>query len=93
MRGNERYVFPGIKEQIDRDKEAYEKKCEQNRNNVYSRYRSYTNVYERIQDKEKEKGKDKGKEKHIKNNIISSPTKSDLERLKDINEKIRGANL
>jgi len=67
LRGNERHVYPTIREQIDRDAKAYEGKCETNRNNVLRRY---TNVDERIPDdtnvhkeKEKEKEKEKTKEK------------------------------
>lgn len=31
LRGNERFVFPAMKEQIDRDKASYEAKCAKNR--------------------------------------------------------------
>ena len=31
LRGNERYIFPTMKEQIDRDKASYEAKCAKNR--------------------------------------------------------------
>ena len=33
LRGNERFVFPTMKEQIDRDKASYEAKCAKNREN------------------------------------------------------------
>lgn len=33
LRGNERFVFPTMKEQIDRDKAGYEAKCAKNREN------------------------------------------------------------
>ena len=33
LRGNERFVFPTMRSQIDRDKAAYEAKCEKNRAN------------------------------------------------------------
>lgn len=33
LRGNERYIFPTMKEQIDRDKVSYEAKCAKNREN------------------------------------------------------------
>lgn len=62
--GNEKYVFPAIKSQIDRDNEKYSQKCEANRENILRRY---TNVDERIRsstnstntkEKEKENTKD-----------------------------------
>lgn len=40
LRGNERFVWPGIRSQIDRDAEKYKMRCEQNRNN---RQRPLTN--------------------------------------------------
>ena len=33
LRGNERFVFPTIREQIDRDRDKYEQVCENNRKN------------------------------------------------------------
>lgn len=65
--GNERYVFPMIRGQIDRDKASYQRKCETNRSNVSARYdgiRTPTTVNERIriaQGKGKGECKDKGK--------------------------------
>ena len=52
LRGNERFVWPVMKMQIDNDMEKHEKKCEKNREsikkrwdtNVYERIRTYTNV-------------------------------------------------
>lgn len=74
LRGNERFVFPGIRSQIDRDTEAYAEKCEKNRLNRMARYdanerqRPSTNVNERQRPstnvhKEKEKTKTKAKTK------------------------------
>lgn len=65
LRGNERFIFPTMKEQIDRDVEKYNAKCDRNRENVLRRY---TNVNERIRTstkstKEKAKEKEKTKEK------------------------------
>lgn len=65
LRGNERFVWPGIKSQIDRDAEKYKARCEQNRNN---RQRTSTNDNDRSQPstkptKEKAKAKAKAKEK------------------------------
>lgn len=65
LRGNERFVWPGIRSQIDRDAEKYRMRCEQNRNN---RKQSSTNDNERQRTstkstKTKEKAKTKTKEK------------------------------
>lgn len=43
LSGNERFIWPAIKSKIDRDKQAYDERCETNRNN---RQRSLTNVDE-----------------------------------------------
>lgn len=65
LRGNERFVWPGIRSQIDRDAEKYKMRCEQNKNN---RQRSLTNDNDRQRPltkstKTKEKTKTKTKEK------------------------------
>lgn len=65
LRGNERFVWPGIRSQIDRDVEKYKMRCEQNRNN---RQRSSTNDNDRQQPstkstKTKAKENTKAKEK------------------------------
>lgn len=44
--GNERFVFPVMREQIDRESKKYAAKCERNRENVMKRY---SNEYERNQ--------------------------------------------
>ena len=64
LTGNERFIFPSMKGQIDRDRQKYEAKCSRNRDNVKRRWesescvpiRSYTND---TKDKEKDKEKDK----------------------------------
>lgn len=38
LRGNERFVFHGLKSQIDRDAKVYMQKCEKNRENALQRY-------------------------------------------------------
>ena len=65
LTGNERFVFPAMREQIDRDSKKYVAKCEKNRENIMQRY---TNVNDRIRantnaTKEKAKAKAKAKEK------------------------------
>ena len=52
LRGNERFVFPTIKSQIDRDKNKYNKQCRQNQDNINKRWRNEnkdTTVYDYIQ--------------------------------------------
>ena len=70
LRGNERFVFPMIREQIDRDKNNYEKICNINRANgslggvatATERHRTPPNGGRNRQGegKDKDKGKDKG---------------------------------
>lgn len=69
LRGNERFIFPMMKEQIDMDAAKYAAKCSANKKNIDKRW--YTNVYDGIpsdtkntkdKDKDKEKDKDKDKE-------------------------------
>ena len=38
LTGNERFIFPSLREQIDRDAKKYAAKCERNRENVMKRY-------------------------------------------------------
>lgn len=49
LRGNERFVFPMFKAQIDRDRETYEAKCASSRANVMKRWNTKdTAVYDGI---------------------------------------------
>ena len=58
LTGNERFVFPAMRDQIDRDDKKYTDKCERNRRNAAQRYtageqstnacdrmRTYANAY------------------------------------------------
>lgn len=70
LRGNERFVFPGMRSQIDRDIEKYKAKCARNRENgEKGGGHSPPNAPERPRtppkDKDKEKEKDKDKDKDI----------------------------
>lgn len=68
LRGNERFVFPGMRSQIDRDIEKYNAKCARNRENgEKGGGRSPPNAPERPRTppKDKEKDKDKDKDKDI----------------------------
>lgn len=73
LNGNERYLFPAFRSQIDRDNEEYARKCAVNRKNgsrsVANAPRSGANGCERLpnapQEKGKEEGKEKGKGEHI----------------------------
>ena len=67
LRGNERFVFPTLKAQIDRDKATYDSRCKKNSDNVRKRWN--TDVYDGKQPctndtktMEKEKEKEKTKE-------------------------------
>lgn len=68
LRGNERFVFPGMRSQIDRDIEKYNAKCARNRENgEKGGGHSPPNAPERPRTppKDKEKDKDKDKDKDI----------------------------
>lgn len=70
LRGNERFVFPGMRSQIDRDIEKYKAKCARNRENgEKGGGQSPPNAPERPRtppkDKDKEKDKEKDKDKGI----------------------------
>jgi hypothetical protein len=64
LRGNERFVFPGMRSQIDRDIEKYKAKCARNRENgEKGGGHSPPNAPERPQTPPKGKDKDKEKDK------------------------------
>lgn len=74
LSGNERYIWPMIRSQIDRDIEAYTQKCEKNRESGGKR--TVANASERqrtVANATKEKGKGEEKEEY-------SPPKSPSER-------------
>ena len=60
LNGNERFIFPLIKSQIDRDRDRYETKCAKAAES--GRQRTLANA-DKGKDKEKDKDKDKGKSK------------------------------
>lgn len=82
LRGNERFIFPMIRQQIDRDREKYNSKFEKNRQNVMRRY---TAVNDGVSlsakaTKEKEKTKTKAQEKESeKKKAFSPPSLSEVE--------------
>lgn len=85
LRGNERFVFPMMKEQIDRDKDRYNQRCESNKKNAEMRWhanacepmRTDAN-YANVKEKEKEKDKEKDKEKvRVNAHTLFSELKSD----------------
>lgn len=66
LRGNERFIWPMAKSEIDRQSESYKARCETNRKNITSRYESIriaTSRNESYQDKDKDKEQDKDKDK------------------------------
>jgi hypothetical protein len=80
LRGNERFVFPTLKAQIDRDKATYDSRCKKNSDNIRKRWN--TDVYDGEQPctndtKTKEKEKTKTKEK-AKDNIPPSEVCGEL---------------
>lgn len=71
LRGNERFVFPTLKAQIDRDKATYDSRCKKNSDNIRKRWN--TDVYDGEQpctNDTKTKEKEKTKEN---NNIPPTP--------------------
>lgn len=66
LRGNERFVFPGMRSQIDRDIEKYNAKCARNRENgEKGGGHSPPNAPERPRTPTKDKDKEKDKDKDI----------------------------
>lgn len=78
LRGNERFLFPSWKEQIDRDKEKYDAKCKTLSRSAKKRWESeeckcmqmHANA-SKDKDKDKDKEKDKDKDKDKKEKDIS----------------------
>lgn len=69
LRGNERFVFPTLKAQIDRDKAVYDSRCKKNSDNIRKRWN--TDVYDGEQPYTNDtKTKEKEKEKTKENNHI-----------------------
>lgn len=65
LSGNERYIWPMVKSEIDRQREAYDHKCEVNRINGASRTQSHpvaATGTQSLQDKDKEKTKTEDKD-------------------------------
>lgn len=71
LRGNERFIFPTIRSQIDRDAEKYRLNCKKQSENARMRWHAvacggmpndakHANEKEKAKEKEKEKAKEKG---------------------------------
>ena len=79
--GNERYLWPLIKSQIDRDQAAYYAKCERNAENAKQRTQANASDGNRTQatasdgNQYKDKDKDKDKDKYIKEKDIEREKK------------------
>ena len=78
LRGNERFVWPGMKKQIDEDKKAYETKCEKLRANASKCKQLQANATNCFSREEKD-GEEKKK-------AISSPSHSPIS-VKEIREE------
>lgn len=71
LRGNERFIFPTMKEQIDRDKAKYAEKCSSQREKALKRWYAGAcsgsfGIAEYAKDKDKEKDKEKEKDEEKK---------------------------
>ena len=80
LRGNERFVFPTLKAQIDRDKATYDSRCKKNSDNIRKRWN--TDVYDgeqpctndtKTKEKEKTKTKDNIPPSEVCGELPSSP--------------------
>lgn len=77
LSGNERYIWPMVKSEIDRQREAYDHKCEVNRINGASRTQSHPVAAtgpQSLQDKDKEKTKTEDKD--INNTVLLTQNSS-----------------
>jgi len=63
LRGNERFLFAGMKSQIDRDCKNYAERCATNRNNVLRRYTNADEGLPEASNPSKEKAKEREKAK------------------------------
>lgn len=88
LRGNERFIFPTMKEQIDRDRAKYGARCAKNRKNIDIRWNtnvsdgidSYTkDTKDKDKDKEKDKDKDKNKAGDKRAGAFVPPTLEEIE--------------
>ena len=86
LSGNERFVFPGLRSQIDRDRENYEAKCKKMSENGRSGGRPHkANAFyenqlllekaKKAKEKEKEKEKEKTKEKDMEKESVEKAAK------------------
>ena len=65
LRGNEKFIFAMLKEQIDRDKQAYEKKSEQLRANASRSKQTEANASRSSQEEEKDKEEEDEEEEDL----------------------------
>lgn len=86
--GNERYLFPMIKAQLDRDREALQTRARLNSENgklggrpkKAKESEKSERFFEKAKESEKSQDKEKDKEKDKDNNIPPKPPKGDFER-------------
>ena len=85
LRGNERFVFPAFRSQIDRDNANYEEKCRKQSENARKRWDATAcngmptdakHAKTKEKEKEKEKTKEKEKEKESKEKVASGDAPS-----------------
>lgn len=97
LSGNERFIFPTMKGQIDRDEKAYETKCERLSENAIKRHKKAADTDENMQlhanaGKDKDKDRVKEKKKNKEKDIITytdTPTPAQTPSLEEIEEYCR----
>lgn len=105
LSGNERFVWPTAKLNIDRSRAAYQSMCERNKKNIAKRYDSLpeatkayetlpvvTSGYQSKEEKEKDKDKEKEKKKESVNGKLKRPTAFVPPTLQEVEEYARSRN-
>lgn len=83
LTGNERFVFPAIRGQIDRDVEKYEALCEKNRENALLRSQANA-AKEKENETEKENGWCKEKDRRRYGRYRKTPEEEEAERMEEL---------
>lgn len=89
LQGNERFLFPSLRTQLDRDAAAYEKLCEKNAHSAALGWskRAHTDVCVGSQDKEEDKDQEKDKDKD-KQTCVRRPQAAERMSAAEEDEKI-----
>lgn len=92
LRGAEKILWPVAKKGIDKQREAYARRCAVNKQNITNRYESLrivTNGNESKQEKEKDKEKEKESINHLQSFIQSKAGRDDDEGLERLIESLQ----